>query len=120
MATYIEINGTKYPASITGRINDKDWDNRETKTIRVEMTYQEAISLFVDGVAWSIIQENMVQHNEIDENGEVKLVEELETEIYDNTDYCIAGYITDYRDGSISVKMGKFTNEELLMMEVLS
>lgn len=28
--------------------------------------------------------------------------------------------ITDHRDGTITVKMGKFTTEEMLLMEVLA
>ena len=35
---------------------------------------------------------------------------------YDNSDYCVAGDIVDHRDGTISVKMGKPTAEELLSM----
>lgn len=122
MAIYVKVNDneTLYPAVITGRMNDENWDNRETKTIKLEMTYEQVKELFVDDVAWSIVQENIVQYNEVDENGEVQFVEKTEMESYDNSEYCIAGYITDYRDGTVDVKMGKFTNEELLLMEVLA
>lgn len=102
MNTYIEINGLRYPALITGRISDKDWDGRETKTIDLEMTYAEVLENFVDGVSWNIIY-----------------IEEDREEIYDNSDFCISGPITDNRDGTVSIKMGKYTNEELLLMEVL-
>lgn len=122
MAIYVKVNDneTLYPAVITGRMNDENWDNRETKTIKLEMTYEQVKELFVDDVAWSIVQENIVQYNEVDENGEVQFVEKTEMESYDNSEYCIAGSITDYRDGTVDVKMGKFTNEELLLMEVLA
>ena len=35
MAIYVKVNDneTLYPAVITGRMNDENWDNRETKTI---------------------------------------------------------------------------------------
>ena len=56
MATYIEINNVKYPAVITGRLRDNDWDNRESKAITVEMSYEDAIKLFVDDVKWNIVQ----------------------------------------------------------------
>lgn len=102
MNTYIEINGLRYPALITGRISDKDWDGRETKTIDLEMTYAEVLENFVDGVSWNIIH-----------------IEEDREEIYDNSDFCISGPITDNRNGIVSIKMGKYTNEELLLMEVL-
>ena len=120
MNTYIEINKIKYPATITGRLNDKDWDNRETKSIQLKMTYNEAITLFINDCKWNIIQEYIIHNDEIDENGEIKTIEKTETNFYDNSEYCIAGPITDNRDGTITIKMGKYTNEELLLMEVLS
>ena len=27
MATYVKVNDVQYAASITGRLNDKDWNN---------------------------------------------------------------------------------------------
>ena len=120
MNTYVEVNGAKYPAVITGRLNDKDWDGRETKAIQMEMTYADVIALFVNDCAWNIVQERMVHRNEVDENGNVNFVEKIEEESYDNSEYCIAGPITDNRDGTVVVKMGKYTNEELLLMEVLA
>ena len=54
--TFIKINETLYPATITGRITDNDWDKRESKSIKLEMDYATAIKLFVDGLAWSIVQ----------------------------------------------------------------
>lgn len=101
--TYIKINDVVYEAEITGRIHDKDWDDRESKAIRLEMSYAEAINLFVNDVKWIIIQ---------------KEAEDIEYE-YDNSEFCLAGPLTDLRDGRIEVKMGKYTNEEILLMEVL-
>lgn len=120
MGTYVEVNNAKYPAVITGRVNDKDWDDRETKSIKLEMTYAEAVALFVNDCSWNIIQEHTVRHHEADENGKITVVEKIETESYDNSEYCISGPITDNRDGTVVVKMGKYTNEELLLMEVLA
>ena len=120
MGTYVEVNNTKYPAVITGRLNDKDWDNRETESIKMEMTYAEAVALFVDDCSWNIIQDHVVCHNEVGDNGDITVVEKIEAESYDNSEYCIAGPITDNRDGTVVVKMGKYTNEELLLMEVLA
>ena len=120
MNTYVEVNNTKYPAVITARISDRDWDNRETKAIQMKMTYADAVELFVHDCVWNIIQEHVVYSNEPDENGKVQFVERIETESYDNSEFCIAGPITDNRDGTVVVKMGKYTNEELLLMEVLA
>ena len=91
----VKINDTLYPAVIAGKMQDASWDNRSTKTITLEMDYATAVELFVDGVEWSIVD---------DENTE-----------YDNSEYSLAGDITDHRDGTLSVKMGKMTDlEEVL------
>lgn len=121
--TYVKIHDVLYPASITGRIHDKDWDDRASKAIRVEMSYADALGLFVDDVDWSIIQEtdevNEVEEEVVDEKtGEVtvitKLIPSVVAEEYDNSDYSVAGEITDHRDGTVTVKMGKLTADELL------
>lgn len=116
MATYVEINGNQYPAVITGRLADKDWGNRESKAIKLEMAYADALSLFVDDVAWAIVQDVEVLHEVEDENGDMIMQLVVEQEHYDNSDYCIAGPIVDHRNGTITVKMGKPTAEELLAM----
>lgn len=114
MATYVEINGSKYPASITGRLSDKDWNNRESKAIRLEMTYVDVIATFVDDISWNIVQENEMQHEIMDVEGNISFETEIETEVYDNSDYCIAGDVVDHRDGTVTVKMGKPTAEEIV------
>lgn len=114
MATYIEINGNKYSASITGRLRDQDWDNRASKAIELEMKYADAIQLFVDNIQWNILQDVEVNHDKINEDGDMIVETVIEQEAYDNSDYCVAGDIIDHRDGTITVKMGKPTTEELL------
>lgn len=104
--TFIKISNTLYPATISGKISDTLWDNRESKSITLEMDYTTAADLFIDGAAWSIIQQHEVPV--YDENGEQSGTEIHET-VYDNSDYNIAGDITDHRDGRITVKMGKLT-----------
>lgn len=119
--TYIKINNTKYPATVNGKMSDTAWDNRASKAITLDMDYATASALFVDGVAWSIVQTQEVPVYETNEKGEpvldelgnpeVKEYETQETE-FDNSDYCLAGDITDHRDGRITVKMGKLTDLE--------
>ena len=119
--TYIKINETLYPAEINGRMSDTAWDNRASKAITLDMDYATASALFVDGAAWSIITEQDVPVYETNENGEpvldelgnpeVREYQTQETE-FDNSDYCLAGDITDHRDGRITVKMGKLTEIE--------
>ena len=122
MAIRVEINGVQYPASITGRLNDKDWDNRASKAIELEMAYADAMSIFVDDAKWYIVQDMQEHVEKHDENGEVMLNEHGEPvmeivqkdERYDNSEYSIAGDIIDHRNGKITVKMGKPTAEEML------
>ena len=110
--TYIKINETLYPATVSGRVWDTAWDNRASKSITLEADYATA-ALFVDGVAWSIVQQNEVPVFEQDENGEsIQVGTEIKETEFDNSEYSIAGDITDHRDGTITVKMGKLTDLE--------
>lgn len=109
--TFVKINETLYPATVSGRVQDKDWDNRESKAITLEMDYATAVNLFADGLAWSIVQQDEVPV--LDENGEQTGTEMQETE-WDNSEYDVAGSITDHRNGTITAKMGKITAEEAL------
>ena len=104
--TYVKINGTIYPAIIEGMVIDHEWGNRESKTITIEMAYADAIALFVNGLAWSIL---MDVEQEQDDSSIVTVQEE-----YDNSEYSMAGSITDNRDGTLAVKMGKPTQIEML------
>ena len=118
--TYVSIAGKQYPATITGRLNDKDWDGRESKSIKLEMSHDEAVEIWSEGAIWSILSEERVmkpkvdeEGNELfDENGEVIMVETDELEKFDNSEYSMAGDIIDHRDGYITVKMGKLTELE--------
>lgn len=103
--TYIKINETMYLATISGKLNDREWGNRESKSITLAMEYAEALDLFKDGLSWSIVMDM-----------------EQSQEEYDNSEYDLAGPITDNRDGTVTVKMGKATAGEMLaeLMEVLN
>ena len=106
--TYVKINGKTYPATISGRVHDNDWDGRESKAIDLEMDYQTAIDTFVDDAPWSILYEHTVTK----EDG----TQETITEEYDNSDYAMAGDVTDHRDGTVTVKMGRYTDLEIALM----
>lgn len=114
MATYIEIGGNRYAATITGRLSDKDWNNRESKAIRLAMSYEDAIATFVDDAKWNIIQDCEVRREVVQENGDISYENIIEQEVYDNSEYSLAGEITDHRDGTVTVKMGKLTAAEVL------
>ena len=112
---YVKINGTEYPATVNGKLVDRDWDNRDSKAITLGMNYTTAMSLFVNNLAWSIVQRDT--YPEYDENNQPtgKTVEQVQE--FDNSDYCIAGPVTDNRDGTITAKMGRPTETETLRAE---
>ena len=107
---YIKVNNTEYPAEINGNPNDRTWGGRDTKTITLTMTFSEVAALLPDNTPWSIVQREMV--DVLDENdmptGETKEV----VNEYDNSEYSLSGDITDHRDGTVSIKMGKPTEAE--------
>ena len=113
---YVKVNGTLYPATIDGQMQDYTWDNRESKTITMRGTYDEIVGLFKDGAPWSIVMSETVQkRNEdgslvLDEAGDP--VTEEQTSEWDNSEFSMSGPITDNRDGTVSIKMGKPTDLE--------
>lgn len=116
MSIYIKVNNTEYPATVKGERTDRSWDNRDTKTIYLTMTHDEAATLLPSGTPWSIVQRDT--QDVLDEQGQsTGEAQEIVNE-YDNSEYSIAGEITDYRDGTVSIKMGKPTETETLMAKL--
>jgi hypothetical protein len=110
MAIYIKVNNTEYPAEINGNPKDRSWGERDTKTITLTMTHDEAAALLPDNTPWSIVQREMV--DVLDEQGQPTGETKEVVNEYDNSEYSIAGDITDHRDGTVSIKMGKPTETE--------
>ena len=111
MAIYIKVNNTEYPAEINGNPKDRSWGERDTKTITLTMTSAEVAALLTDNTPWSIVLRETV--NKLDNDGNpTGQTEEVVTE-EDMSAYSLAGQITDYRDGTVSIKMGKPTESEL-------
>lgn len=111
MSTSIMINNTEYPAKIDGVLQNPRWDRRDTKSITLEMTHEQAVSLFVDGLAWSIVQRN--DQPVLDDQGQPTGETTTVTQTFDNSEYSVAGAITDNRDGTVTVMMGKKTELEI-------
>ena len=109
---YFKTNHIEYPAGITGKMADSYWDNRESKAITLEMTYAKAAQLFVDGLSWSIVQRDTVPVYDESGNPTSETTEQIQE--WDNSDYNVAGSITDNRNGTITAKMGKKTETELV------
>ena len=124
---YVEIGHVRYPAKIVGFRPDTAWDGRESKSISLQMSPVEAAELFTDGVSWNSVNVVPISIPRTDESGNLVLDENGDAiidvgeaeEVFDNSEFCVAGDITDHRDGTVTVKMGKYTTEEMLLMEVL-
>lgn len=116
--TYIKVNNTLYPATINGKTTDYEWDKRETKAITLNMSYAEALALLPDNTPWSIVVKNNVPVYDPD-TGE-QTGETVDEQEYDNSDYSLSGAITDMRDGTVVIKMGKPTEMESILAELES
>ena len=90
---YLKANGTEIPAQVCGKQIDRDWDGRASRTVTLTMAYAQAAQLFVDGLNWAIVRRGDDAHGTAQEQ--------------DCSDYCVAGPITDNRDGTLTVKMGQ-------------
>lgn len=109
MLEFIKVNGQKYPVKSTYNYNDHEWDNRETVLINLTMSYTEVIALLIDNVKWS---KGWCEECEMTDHTEEVITEE------DMSEYSISGDITDHRDGTISIKMGKPTKIEILESQI--
>ena len=107
---YFKANNTEYPADIAGKVTDRDWGGRASKSVTLEMEYTAASQLFVDGLSWSIVQRDTVPV--YDKDGKPTGETEEQVQEWDNSDYNVAGSITDNRNGTCTCKMGKKTQLE--------
>ena len=114
--TYIKVNNTEYHAAVNGVYHDRTRDGRDTKTITLTMTHAEVVALLPDYTSWSIVQRDMV--DVLDEQGQPTGETKEVVNEYDNSEYSLAGDITDHRDGTISIKMGKPTEVEMLRAQL--
>jgi hypothetical protein len=99
----VKINGTELDALIQTRPGDSTWGGRESKAISFAATYEEAMELFSDGVPWSVVYTNP-------EDGQ-----EMERDL---SEFALAGPVTDNRNGTVTVKMGKYLDAELLTLSL--
>ena len=110
MAIYIKVNNTEYPAEINGNPKDRSWGERDTKTVTLTMTTTEVAALLPDNTPWSIVQRETV--DKLDNDGNPTGETEDVVNEWDNSEYSLSGSITDHRDGTVSIKMGKPTETE--------
>lgn len=110
MAIYIKVNNTEYPAEINGNPKDRSWDGRDTKTVTLTMSHDAVAALLPDNTPWSIVLRETV--NKLDNDGNPTGETEEVVNEWDNSAYSLSGAITDHRDGTVSIKMGKPTEAE--------
>lgn len=116
MAIYIKVNNTEYPASVNGNPKDRSWGDRDTKIVTLTMTAAEAAALLPSGTPWSIVQRETV--DKLDNDGNPTGQTEEVVNEWDNSEYSLSGDITDHRNGTVSIKMGKPTETEMLRAQL--
>ena len=116
MAEFIKVNGVEHPATLIYNYKDRNWDMRETQTVHLTMPYAQAAALLPSGTPWSnVFRETK---DKLDNDGNpTGQTEEVVTE-EDMSAYSLAGDITDHRDGTVSIKMGKPTETETLRAQL--
>ena len=110
MAEFIKVNGQEYPATCVYNYKDRNWDMRETQTVHLTMPYAQAAALLPSGTPWSNVFRETKDVLDADRNPTGQ-TEEVVTE-EDMSVYSLSGAITDHRDGTVTVKMGKPTETE--------
>lgn len=116
MAQFLKVNGQEYPVTHISKYQDGDWGGRSTQTLYLAMSHDEAAALLPDNTPWSIVQREMV--DVLDEQGQPTGETKEVVHEYDNSEYSLAGDLTDYRDGTVSIKMGKPTEAETLRAQL--
>ncbi len=116
MNQFVKVNGTEYPAEVIYNYADRNWNEREVQTIYLHVPYAQVAALLTTGTPWSRVFRETVDKFDNDGNptGET---DEVVTE-EDMSAYSLAGEITDYRDGTVSIKMGKPTETEMLRAQL--
>lgn len=92
----ITINTHTYPLiSATARAETMRGFRRDVISMTITATYQEAAAAFTDGSTFTVVDDSVTP-----------------AEKFEYTDHTLAGPITDHRDGTVTVKMGKANTAE--------
>lgn len=101
--TIIQIGSTKLEVELTAMEYDALWEDRQSVAITLPMDYDTAVDTFVDELKWSVVTPSGVDEDGVEHE-----------EITDMSIYALAGPIVDHRDGTLTIHMGKYTEQELL------
>lgn len=105
MSTFLKANNTETPCEAAEHYRDSAW-GRPTCTVTIKGSAAEIAALLPNNAPWSLIEREDV----LDESG-APTGQTVDHE-RDMSDYSLSGDITDHRDGTVSIKMGKPTEEE--------
>lgn len=105
MSTILKANNTETPCEAAEHYRDSAW-GRPTCTVTIKGSAAEIAALLPNNAPWSLIE----REDALDESG--MLTGQTVDHERDMSDYSLSGDITDHRDGTVSIKMGKPTEEE--------
>lgn len=118
MAQFLKVNGQEHPVTHISKYQDGDWGGRSTQTLYLTMSHDAVAALLPDNTPWSIVQRET--RDVLDEQGQPTGETKEVVNEYDNSEYSLAGDITDHRDGTVSIKMGKPTEAETAVGAVVA
>ena len=105
MSTFLKANNTETPCEAAEHYRDSAW-GRPTCTVTIKASAAEIAALLPSNAPWSLIEREDV----LDESG-APTGQTVDHE-RDMSEYSLSGDITDHRDGTVSIKMGKPTETE--------
>lgn len=105
MSTILKANNTEMPCEAAEHYRDSAW-GRPTCTVTIKASAAEIAALLPNNAPWSLIEREDV----LDESG-MPTGQTVDHE-RDMSEYSLSGDITDHRDGTVSIKMGKPTETE--------
>lgn len=105
MSTILKANNTETPCEAAEHYRDSA-RGRPTCTVTIKASAADIAALLPNGAAWSLIEREDV----LDESG-MPTGQTVDHE-RDMSEYSLSGDITDHRDGTVSIKMGKPTEAE--------
>lgn len=92
----LRINEKEFPLlSARAAIEELKGFRRDVISLNITATYQEAAVAFTDGATFTVVDDSMTPAEE-----------------FEYADHTMAGAITDHRDGTVTVKMGKANTAE--------
>lgn len=105
MSTILKANNTETPCEAAEHYRDSAW-GRPTCTVTIKASAAEIAALLPNNAPWSLIEREDV----LDESG-APTGQTVDHE-RDMSEYSLSGDITDHRNGTVSIKMGKPTETE--------